>query len=250
MTVTISQVVLGAFLAFCRVGACFMIMPGFSNARVPMQVRLFVAVAVSLALYLPLSDVILPFAESTPDVLFKTIASELLTGALIGILARLYLLALEFMGNAISMMMGFSNLGGSMALESEPQAALGGLLSFAALLVLFLLDFHLEIIKALITSYQVAPPDILFDPQSALTDVTDTISQSFFVVFRLGSPFVAYAILVNLGIGLVNKLTPQIPIYFISQPFIIAGGMIIFYFAVGTMLSLFVAGFVDLTLAR
>ena len=76
-----------------------MIMPGFSNARVPMQVRLFVAVAVSLALFLPLSDVILPFAESTPDMLFKTIASELLTGALIGVLARLYLLALEFMGD-------------------------------------------------------------------------------------------------------------------------------------------------------
>jgi flagellar biosynthetic protein FliR len=250
VTVTISQVVLGAFLAFCRVGACFMIMPGFSNARVPMQVRLFVAVAVSLALFLPLSDVILPFAESTPDMLFKTIASELLTGALIGILARLYLLALEFMGNAISMMMGFSNLGGSLALESEPQAALGGLLSFAALLILFLLDFHLEIIKALITSYQVAPPDILFDPQSALVDVTNTISQSFFVIFRLGSPFVAYAILVNLGIGLINKLTPQIPIYFVSLPFVVTGGLLLMYFAIGNFLSLYADGFLAVTIGR
>ncbi|TGU70958.1 flagellar biosynthetic protein FliR, partial [Mesorhizobium sp. M1C.F.Ca.ET.144.01.1.1] len=55
---------------------------------------------------------------------------------------------------------------------------------------------------------------------------------------------------VNLTIGFVNKLTPQIPVYFISLPFVIAGGMIIFYFAVGTLLSLFVDGFVDLTLAR
>ena len=76
------------------------------------------------------------------------------------------------------------------------------------------------------------------------------MSDTFFLVIRLGSPFVAYAILVNLTIGFVNKLTPQIPIYFISQPFVIAGGMIIFYFAIGTMLTLFVDGFVDLTLAR
>ncbi|TIN33073.1 MAG: flagellar biosynthetic protein FliR, partial [Mesorhizobium sp.] len=37
---------------------------------------------------------------------------------------------------------------------------------------------------------------------------------------------------------------------FISLPFVIAGGLIIFYFAIGTLLSLFVDGFVDLTLAR
>ena len=29
-------------------------------------------------------------------------------------------------------------------------------------------------------------------------------------MIRLGSPFIAYAILVNLAIGFVNKLTPQI----------------------------------------
>ena len=36
--------VLAAFLIFCRIGACLMLMPGFSSARVPLQVRLFVAV--------------------------------------------------------------------------------------------------------------------------------------------------------------------------------------------------------------
>ena len=88
---------------------------------------------------------------------------------------------------------------------------------------------------------------MLFNPQAALVDVTDTLSESFFVVLRLGSPFIAYALLVNLTIGFVNKLTPQIPVYFISLPFVIAGGLIIFYFAIGTMLSLFADGFVAIT---
>jgi flagellar biosynthetic protein FliR len=91
---------------------------------------------------------------------------------------------------------------------------------------------------------------MLFDPQSALVDVTDTISQSFFVVFRLGSPFVAYAILVNLGTGLVNKLTPQIPIYFISLPFIITGGLVLMYFAIGNFLSLYADSLVSVTIGR
>ncbi len=65
---------------------------------------------------------------------------------------------------------------------------------------------------------------MLFNPQAALVDVTDTLSESFLVVLRLGSPFVAYSLLVNLTIGFVNKLVPQIPVYFISLPFVIAGG--------------------------
>ncbi|MGB3418103.1 MAG: flagellar biosynthetic protein FliR, partial [Mesorhizobium sp.] len=40
------------------------------------------------------------------------------------------------------------------------------------------------------------------------------------------------------------------PIYFISLPFVIAGGVILFYFGVGTMLSLFADSFADMTLAR
>ena len=91
---------------------------------------------------------------------------------------------------------------------------------------------------------------MFFNPQAALVDVTDTLSESFMVVLRLGSPFVAYAILINLTIGFVNKLTPQIPVYFISLPFVVAGGLILIYFGIATMLSLFADGFVDITVGR
>ena len=41
---------IGAFVLFCRIGACLMLAPGFSNAQIPAQVRLFVALAVTLTL--------------------------------------------------------------------------------------------------------------------------------------------------------------------------------------------------------
>jgi hypothetical protein len=58
--------VIAAFLAFCRVGGCFMLMPGLSSVRVPMQVRLFVAVAVTLRLLATVWDSILPFVDREP----------------------------------------------------------------------------------------------------------------------------------------------------------------------------------------
>lgn len=250
MSILSQGVVIAAFLAFCRIGACFMLMPGLSSARVPAQVRLFVAIAATGGLLAFLWDSIFPHVDPRPSILVPMIVSELLVGGLIGAMTRLYMEALRFMGSAIAMLIGFGGSGGPAIEEPEPQAALAAIISFSALLMLFVFDFDHQIVRALVASYKVAPVDAFFNPQAALVDVTDTVSDTFFLVIRLGSPFVAYAILVNLTIGFVNKLTPQIPIYFISQPFIIAGGMIIFYFAVGTMLSMFVDGFVDLTLAR
>ena len=118
------------------------------------------------------------------------------------------------------------------------------------LLVLFALDFHHQILFALVRSYEMAPVSAGFDTQAALADLSDTLSESFLVVLRLGSPFIAYAILVNIGTGLVNKLAPQIPVYFISLPFVIAGALVLMYLSIGNMLSLFADGFYPTTIGR
>ena len=41
---------IGAFLLFCRIGGCLMLAPGFSMSQIPMQIRLFIALAVTLSL--------------------------------------------------------------------------------------------------------------------------------------------------------------------------------------------------------
>ena len=66
---SLDAIVIAAFLAFCRIGACFMLMPGLSSIRVPMQIRLFTAAAVTFALLAHLWDFLVPFVSSRPDAL-------------------------------------------------------------------------------------------------------------------------------------------------------------------------------------
>ena len=89
MSLLAENVVVAAFLAFCRIGACFMIMPGLSSVRVPLQVRLFLAVAVTAGLLVFLWDRIYPFVDARPAVLAPMIVSEFLIGGLIGDMTRL-----------------------------------------------------------------------------------------------------------------------------------------------------------------
>ena len=250
MTAVAESMVLAAFVAFCRIGGCFLLMPGIASVRVPIQVRLFVAVAATGALLIHMWDQIVPFVSKQPGVLLPMIVSEVMIGGLIGLVTRVYILALQFAGAAIAMMIGYGGMAGPGIEEPEPQAPLAAIISFAALLLLFVFDFHHEIVKALVQSYRVAPANVFFNPQSALVDLTDTLSESFMVMIRLGSPFIAYGLLVNVTIGFINKLTPQIPVYFISLPFVIAGGLVMLYFAIPTLLSLFADGFIPVTIGR
>ncbi|MBX3532421.1 MAG: flagellar type III secretion system protein FliR [Rhizobiaceae bacterium] len=242
--------VITAFLAFCRIGGCFMLMPGLSSVRVPVNVRLFVSVAASLALVGTVWDQIVPHVSSRPSVLIPLVVSELVTGALIGLVARFFMLSLSFMASAIAMMGGYGGVPGSSIEENDVNGPAGAIITLGALIVLFVLDFHHQVVLALVKSYEVAPVNLFFSSGSALADLSDTLSDSFLLVLRLGSPFIAYALLVNLATGLINKLSPAIPVYFISMPFVLAGALVLMYFSYPTVVSLFGDAFSELTVAR
>ena len=199
----LESIVFAAFLAFCRIGSCFMVMPGFSSARVPMHIRLFIAIAVTWALLAHLWDAILPAVDRSADQMLLLIGSEILIGSTIGLVTRLYTLALQFAGAAIAVVGGYGGMGGTAIEEPDPQAALAAIITLCALMVLFAFDFHHEILRALIASYDVLPLSALFSPQSALIDIADTISESFYITLRLASPFLAYGSLVTRAIGVV-----------------------------------------------
>ena len=238
--------VLALFLAFCRIGGCFMVLPGFSSFRIPVQIRLFVAVAVSMALLPTLWDTIYPNVKGGGGVYILLVGAELLIGVTLGLVARYIVVSLQYAGTAMSMAIGFNSSPGGSIIENDPEGQLTSLITFTALFILFLTDFHHMIIAALVRSYGFMPMSTGFEPRLALMTLTDTLGAAFMLVLRLASPFLVYGLIFNLSIGMVNKLAPQIPVYFISIPFILTGGLILFYFGSNTFFSLFTDGFAAL----
>ena len=247
MIAALSPDILAAFLVFCRVGACFMVMPGMSSARVSPQIRVLAALAVAVAVSSLVGGQLREFLDDpAATTLLRLIVSETIIGTFFGLIARFYLLALEFVITGVGMSIGYGGMLGVNIDGFEMQSALTAFLSFSALLVLFTLDFHHIVIVALLGSYDIMPIERFPDMRIMLVDLVDVLRESFLVALRLGSPFIGFAIIVNLGVGLLNKLSVQIPIYFISLPFILAIGLVIMYFAAPFMLSLFGNGFANI----
>jgi len=236
--------VLLAFLLFCRIGGCLMLMPGFSSSRVPMQVRLFIAFSVTLALaplLLPAMHTALP--DMPPVKLLSLLISETVIGALIGVMGRMFFLALQFMATAAAMYIGLSNMPGAPIEDTEPAPAFATLITLTATLLFFITDQHLEVLRALLASYTVLPVTEPFAVDFSLGKLTEAVSTAFLLALQISAPFIVYALVINIMVGIANKLVPQIPVYFIATPIILAGGFLILYFTIGESLRLFMMGF-------
>jgi flagellar biosynthetic protein FliR len=238
------ETVLLVFLLFCRIGGCLMLMPGFSSARVPAQVRLFIALAVTLALAPMLEPSLRATLANMPSAMvLSLIVSEVAVGALIGVMGRAFFMALQFMAMAAAMFVGFGAMPGTPIEEAEPLPALATLITLTATVLLFLTDQHWEVLRALLASYTALPVNQPFAIDFNLAKVVDALTSAFTIALQISSPFVVYALIVNLMVGLANKLIPQIPVYFIATPFVLAGGFVIFYLTIGESLRLFMMGF-------
>jgi len=231
------SVALGAFLLFCRVGGCLMLAPGFSSTQIPARIRLFMAVAVTLMLTPLLIDRIPAAALGGDAVLtLRLIAIETLVGGMI-------FFALETLASVAAQMLGFANPFGLQIETGETLAPLATLVSLAAMTLLFLANLHWELLRGLVASYDVMPVGSGFDSRFALRQVADALVESFRLALRIASPYVIYALIVNLALALVNRLTPQVQIVFVAAPFVAAGGLALLYFTLRPAIEAFLTGF-------
>jgi flagellar biosynthetic protein FliR len=158
-------------------------------------------------------------------------------------MARLFFLALQFMGSAAAMLVGFSGMADQGIEEGEPAPAMATLLTLTATVLLFVTGLHIEVMRALVASYSVLTVTDLYNPQFGLSKIADAASDSFMLIAQLLAPFLAYSLIINFLFGIMNKLTPVIPVYFISAPFVMAGGLLLLYFTFSEALTLFMTGF-------
>jgi flagellar biosynthetic protein FliR len=159
-----SEAVLTAFVLFCRIGGCLMLMPGFSNQRVPLNVRLFIAFSITLALTpLLAGEIAKSLSGIAPVALTRIFISETLIGALIGFLARSFFGALETLGGVIAMAIGLSSALAGPIGESEPLPAITSLITLAATALMFFTDLHWEVLRGLAASYAALPVSGIFE---------------------------------------------------------------------------------------
>lgn len=232
-------------LVFCRIGSCLMLVPGYGSARVPAQVRLILSLGASAAIF----SVAPPFEGrpvGLPELpeLARLAAVETAKGVFVGFMVRFFFAALQFLSEAAASAIGLNSSEPS-AEDGEPLPAIASLITITATALFFITDQHLEMLRALVQSYNVLSFGAAMGDEFRLSGLIGVLSSASLLALQLCSPLLAYAIIVNLLFGILNKLSPQIPVSFVSPPFVVGGGLLLLHFLSNDLFAIFIVRFSD-----
>lgn len=225
MTEFTHEAILVPFLVFCRVGACFMLLPGLSSERIPVQLRLFIAVAVSLALTPLVYDSVRPATGEQPSNLLAMIMIETSTGILLGFLVRVLFMALEFAATSMANFAGYGSVFSRAMDNNDPSSPFASLITMPAIVLFFITNQHVNVIRMLERSYEAFKVGVSIAAPPNLQAIVTQVGTAFKLTLQLSAALLIYSLTVNLAFGFLNKMVPQIPIYFVSTPFVVLGGL-------------------------
>lgn len=221
------------FLILCRIGAFLMVMPGFGSSRTPTRVRLFLAIVLAVAMSglvpIPADR---PSIQLQPTIAATYIAAELMTGAAIGMVGRLLFGALHFAANSAAAMIGLTASIKPAVEDDESTDAFAEMYMVTAVTLFFITNLHVEVILALVRTYDAIPMGSGEMYREGVSIALDTLRQGFKSALQVVAPFVVYSITVNFIFAVINKLIPSFPAFFISIPFVIFGGLMLSLYAV------------------
>ena len=234
----------GIFLIFTRVGTTFSLLPGFSEAYVPVRIRLLLAIAVAFVMAPVIQPKLPPTPGTVPGVLMM-LGEEIFIGGFLGVVARSTFTALQTAGAIIGMQTSLSA-----AFAFDPSTAQQGALTASflgalALVSIFSADLHYLMLRAIADSYSLFPAGGTV-PIGDFADVlTRLLSSSFLLGVRIATPFLVFGVIFFLGIGILARLMPQMQVFFVTQPAQILLGLLIFAGTLMAGISVFMGSFED-----
>ncbi len=224
------------FLVFCRLGAALVVFPALSDDAIPPRARLLVALGASTLMY-PLLAPSLPTLPPSTGEMVLLILAELVMGLLLGLGARLFMAALSLAGELIAFAAGLQAATlfdpGSNSSSGAPTIFLtltGGMLVLA-------LGLHHDLIRAVASSYVSFPVGQLPPVGDILTAVVQIFAEFSALGLQLAAPVVVAGLLTTALFGLLNRLIPQLQVFFVSVPLTVIIALLMLAAALPLMLQ-------------
>jgi flagellar biosynthetic protein FliR len=219
------QAWLAAFLLpFCRILALFSAAPVLSLRSLPARVRiglsLVLAATIAPSVAAPVQVDLLSFTG------LGFVAQEVAVGLTIGFAARLVFAAFDLAGEVIGLQMGLS-FAGFFDPQGGQGTAVGSFMNTTATLLFLALNGPLLLIAATLRSFTTLPVGQVpfefarrFDPVSLGAEV-------FAIGLLIALPFLALILFVNLLLGVMSRVAPQLSLFSIGFPITIGAGLVL-----------------------
>jgi flagellar biosynthetic protein FliR len=210
-------------LVAVRVTTMLSFVPIFSASQLPLQAR----VAFGLLLAIVIAPTV-PLVANLDGIYGLTTAvfSQVVIGFVFGFVASLVFAGVQFAGEILDIEIGFAVVN-VINPTTQQSVTIVGEFQLALATVLFLVtNGHHFVVQGMAGSFSLVPLPNAEVTGPVAASVIDFFGRSLSIVFQIGAPTAVALFIVNVSLGLMAKVAPQMNVFVVGLPLQIGIGLI------------------------
>ena len=216
-------------LVFSRIIAFFSTFPLISSAIIPHNVK--VLLVVSFAFFTMLEFNIQVKVNQIELITFLIlIVKEFFIGLSLGLIVNILVSAFSYAGEIIGFLMGLTVMNIYNPAFGQT-SVLSGFFVFLFYFLFFVSGAYQILIGSLFKSFEILPISQTSINQGIFPYVIEKSGDIFLLSFQMAFPFILVLLVFNVVLALINRLIPQINVFFIGLPAQILIGFVILMFS-------------------
>ncbi len=241
LDIDLNFVIALAGLILARTIPLIVLSPVFGGKTVPGQHKVGLAMILVVALYPCLYPAVLGKLPMHGMAYWGLVLKELTVGAMLGFLSSLVFFAIESAGNLIDVQRG-TQQASVLVPQLEIQGPVFANLHIQLAIVLFFsLNCHHLYLRGYFQSFEIIPvnqyPKFSEHFQTFIDQVIHMSGGIFAVSLQLTAPIVLAIFMVDVVMGVMNRIAPMVQVYFLAMPFKAVVGIIMFIASFGYILK-------------
>lgn len=217
-------------LVLIRISGFVYTAPFLNQNSVPRKVKVGLSVFMALVIFSSVKGIQLEYVGIIDYAIL--VAKELIIGILIGYSSNMCVYILSFAGQMLDMEIGFSMVTLFDSATNMQTTITSSFYTYLVMLIMLLSDMHLHLIKAIMDTFNLIPiGHAVFKPglyDGAIKFITDY----FIIGFRIILPVFAATLIVNVVLGILAKVAPQMNMFVVGMQLKVLIGLFVLFFVI------------------
>ena len=235
----LNQYIADFILPLARVSALIMSMIGFGAKAIPRQVKLFLSIAITIAIMPAIPPTSVDNLLSLQTALL--LAEQTIIGIMLGLVTIMVVNTFTMAGQIIAMQsgLGFASLVDPASGTNVP--AVGQFFLILSTLLFWIMDGHLAYLQFVVASFETMPIPLENFNSVKYKEFVLWGSWMFATALSLAMAPLTAMLLINFSFGIMTRAAPQLNIFAIGFPITMCSGLLIMWLTMGNFLTHFEA---------
>lgn len=204
-------------ICLARVAGFVAAIPVILANQTPAKIKAGLVFMIALVLF-PVMEPTMPQVTFTPASFLLLVVTEVLLGAMIGLIARMIFTAVEYGGTVIGYQMGFAAANIFDPQNERQLSLISQFQNVFAILIFLAIDGHHIFLQLAAKSYTLLPPGVFNISGEAIPYLIELSSRIFVLGIQFSAPVLAVLLLSGLILGILARVFPQLNVFLLSFP--------------------------------